>query len=67
MPKNTLEILKEWTLARIRHKDILKKEVTAIEQEKDGWNFVVHAASGDAYYAVSIVADFAKFTKMRSR
>jgi hypothetical protein len=63
MAKTTLEVLKDWTLANIRHKDLLRREVVEIEQEKDGWNFVVHSKTGDKVYGVALTADFGEVAK----
>ena len=62
-PKTTLELLKEWTLANIRHKDLLRKEIVEIEQDKQGWEFVVHSTKGDRFYCVAVKADFEAIVK----
>lgn len=58
MPKNTLQILREWALVRIRHKDILKREITSIEQDKQGWQLIVREKTEDKYYLIAKKADF---------
>ena len=61
--KTTLEILKDWALANIRHKDLLRKEIVEIEQDKQGWEFVVHSTKGDRFYCVAVKADFEEISK----
>ena len=63
MPKTTIEILKDWALANIRHKDLLRREIVEIEQDKQGWEFVVHSTKGDRFYCVAVKADFEAIAK----
>ena len=46
------EMLKEWVLHYIKNRDILLRQIELIEEDKDGWDVIVHTKTGDKFYFI---------------
>ena len=46
--------LKEWTKYYIEGRDALRQEIKGIEENKDGFEFIVHKEKGDEHYSLQM-------------
>ncbi len=45
-------MLREWAIIYVKNKDIMQKSITSIDENVDGFDFIVRKASGDQFFLV---------------
>lgn len=46
------KVLQEWAVIYIKNKDVMQKSITSIDENVDGFDFIVRKSSGDQFFLI---------------